>query len=492
MGTATYFSPEQAQGYPVDARSDVYSLGIVLYEMVTGKAPFSGDSPVSIAYKHVKEAPIPPSQVKRTVPAALEAIIMKALAKNPSDRYQTAEQMRSDLLRYTNGQRPLAPVLAPTGVIPITADAEPTRTQVRTAADATGVLPQTRSGTSAARSGSRAGIYTALAVLLVILAVGGYIGGRKAGLFGSSVKTLVVPSNLTGQPASTAQSELAAKGFTNIKTSPQASSKVPAGAVISTNPAAGASMLANALITLNVSSGAPQVSVPKVVGKSVGAADSALSTAGLVDHNGAAFSSTVKKGDVISTSPAGGVSARQGSTVDVTVSGGTQKVAVPSLVDDTQAVAGETLATVGLKLGGQTNESSQSVPAGEVTRTSPSAGTNVALGTAVTLYISTGPPQVTVPDLTGDTKSQAEATLKASGLSANFSTVAVTDPTQNGLVQSQNPAPNASATTGTSVAVAIGSYTTTTTTSSTTSTPSSTTSTPSSTTSTPAGGGPAG
>src|SRR5437868_2351705 len=122
MGTATYFSPEQAQGLPVDGRSDVYSLGVVLYEMVTGVAPFTGDSPVAVAYKHVREDAVAPSQRNPDVPPDLERIILTALAKDPNNRYQTAEDMRADLLRFRRG-RPLAasPVTAMVAEVPTTA-----------------------------------------------------------------------------------------------------------------------------------------------------------------------------------------------------------------------------------------------------------------------------------------------------------------------------------------------------------------------------------
>src|SRR5579871_3344744 len=124
MGTATYFSPEQAQGQSVDGRSDVYALGVVLYEMVTGVAPFTGDSPVSVAYKHVREEPVPPTQRNPEVPHDLEQIIMTALAKDPDQRYQTADDMRADLLRFRRG-RPIAatPLTAMVAEVPTTATA---------------------------------------------------------------------------------------------------------------------------------------------------------------------------------------------------------------------------------------------------------------------------------------------------------------------------------------------------------------------------------
>src|SRR5262249_36970216 len=125
MGTATYFSPEQAQGLAVDGRSDVYALGVVLYEMMTGVAPFTGDTPVAVAYKHVREAPVPPSQRNPEVPIDLERIILTALAKDPENRYQTADDMRTDLLRFRRG-RPLAaaPITAIVTALPTSATAE--------------------------------------------------------------------------------------------------------------------------------------------------------------------------------------------------------------------------------------------------------------------------------------------------------------------------------------------------------------------------------
>src|SRR5438270_9778589 len=301
MWSATYFSPEQAQGFPVDPRSDVYSLGVVLYEMVTGKPPFSGDSPVSIAYKHVKEPPPLHSTVNPAVPQALEAVILKAMAKDPADRYQSAEDMRADLVRFTDG-RPVSALAVPATAV--VGAFVPTR--VQPAAGGGGVLAATQVHTPIGAGGppperSRNGLYALIAVVLALLLLGGYFGGRQAGLFGKSTKDLLVPTDLVKQPVASAQSELAGKGFTNVKTVTQASSSIAANDVISSNPPGGTVMKSNALLTLVVSSGAVQVPVPDVHGLTEAAADQTLFSAGFVPTSNKAYSSTIDQGLVIST-----------------------------------------------------------------------------------------------------------------------------------------------------------------------------------------------
>ena len=474
MGTATYFSPEQAQGYPVDPRSDVYSLGVVLYEMVAGRAPFSGDSPVSIAYKHVKEAPPLPSQLNPEVPPALEAVIMKALAKDPAARYQSAEDMRSDLVRFVNGQPVMAAAamaVAATSVLG-TVGGDPTMVNAGMGGGGhTAVLPATgaRPVGPPPEDRSRAGLYALLALVLALLALGGYFGGRQAGLFGKTAKMLTIPSNLTGQPLATAEQQLSSLGFTDIKTATQNSSTIGAGDVISSDPAGGTTVRSTDPVTLNVSSGAVQVAVPDVVGQSQAQADAALKAAGFKTNDSQTYSTTVPQGQVISTNPAGGTKAAQGSVVTVAVSNGKQPIQIPSVVGDSPAQAGQRLGSLGLNVQ-QAQEASTSVPAGSVTRTDPPAGSTVPIGSTVTVYTSTGAPTSTVPDVTGQTQSQAAATLAAANLQAQFTQTAVTDPAQNGKVQSQNPAPNSTVPQNSTVRVVIGQYTAPTTTTSTTTT----------------------
>jgi beta-lactam-binding protein with PASTA domain/tRNA A-37 threonylcarbamoyl transferase component Bud32 len=473
MGTATYFSPEQAQGHSVDPRSDVYSLGVVLYEMVTGKPPFTGDNPVSIAYKHVKEAPARPTAVNPAVPSALEAIILKAMAKEPEGRYQSAEEMRADLVRFTDGQ-PVAALTslgAATAVLGAVA-ADPTRVQ-RAVVGATTVQPAVAGGPPPERN--RNALYAALAAIVALLLIGGYFGGRQAGWFGSSTKSVTVPNDLHGKPVADAQNELSNLGFSNVKTTTHNSSTVAANDVISSDPAGGTKMKSNAQLTLVVSSGPVQVTVPNVANQPQRTADQTLFAAGFKTNDVQAYSASVPQGTVISTTPAGGAKAAEGSLVTVTVSNGLQPVQVPSVVNESPAQAGAALAAAGLQVGPTAQQSSPTVPVGQVTGTNPAAGTTVPTGTEVTIYVSTGPPTTSVPNIVGDTAAQAQAALAGANLTgSDAGPVPVTDPTQNGLVQRQSPAAGSNVAQNSSVTYRVGQYTAPSTTTSTTSTSTST------------------
>jgi beta-lactam-binding protein with PASTA domain/tRNA A-37 threonylcarbamoyl transferase component Bud32 len=498
MGTATYFSPEQAQGYGVDPRSDVYSLGVVLYEMVAGQAPFSGDSPVSIAYKHVKEPPPSPRSINPAIPAAFEAIVLKCLEKQPENRYQTAEDLRADLIRFASGQ----PVIAASDLTRVgtavgaagaglagaalagaagaalaghggAADL----TRVQNAAGGTAAMPVTTiagpggaggagamgaggggagSGPGARGDRSRAWAYAGvLAALLLLIAAGVFFLGRSQGWWASSVKTLTIPTNLAGKPVASALSELQQMGFTKVSEQSQASSQYQSGDVIGTNPSPGTAVKSNTPVVLLVSSGPVPVQIPDVHGKPQDVATTMLQQAGFTVTVTQQTSPTVPQGIAIGTNPPAGTTQGKGSQVTLIVSSGKQQVQIPSLVNQTPGAAGQALGQLGLNVT-QTSEPSSTVQAGYVTRTNPPAGSTVDVGSTVTVYVSSGPAQVTVPNVVGETQSQAQSDLSNAGLQASVQYVPVNNPKQYGIVQQQNPQGGQSVNQGSTVTISVG------------------------------------
>ncbi|MGH9075991.1 MAG: Stk1 family PASTA domain-containing Ser/Thr kinase [Acidimicrobiales bacterium] len=474
MGTATYFSPEQAQGYSVDSRSDVYSLGVVLYEMVVGRPPFDGDNPVSIAYKHVREEPVLPGVANAEVPAAFEGIVMQALAKDTEGRYQTADALGADLVRFGLGEGVLAPEASPTmvaatGVLPPAGDGRM----------ATAVVPDYRPAlVGADQQRSRTSLYAGLLLaLLAVLGVLVFFLGRQLGLWGSGTATpatLRVPGDLVGQQYPAAHAELTRDGFTDVTRSDQASNQ-PVGAVLGSTPPPNARLRADKPLSLAVSQGPVQVGVPDEVNNMVAQAQAELTAKGF-KNTVVTKPATQPAGTVVDQMPPGGASAPQASIVTLVVSGGPATVTVPPVAGEDAVTAASKLTTLGLVP--QQVLQSSTMASGTVISTMPGPGAMVSPNTTVVLFVSTGPKMVAVPNVDNMTLAMAENLLNQAGLSFTTTMQAVTNPAQDQTVLSSNPPQGMVVNQGTSVSLVVGQY----------SAPATSSTVPSSTTTTTGGG----
>ena len=390
IGTAQYLSPEQARGERVDSRSDLYSTGCLLCELLTGRPPFTGDSPVAIAYQHVRENPVPPSRVDPDVPPWADGIVLKAMAKSPADRYQTAADMRADLQRAASGM----PVAA---APPTRFDMYPQTQRMGTGtmmAGATSQIPPVEDYDYAGRdydyagSGGRGGaggsnrrwIPWVLGVVLVIAVVGGVAYYLLAG----AGKTYAVPL-VNGEPVARAQAQIQAQHLRSTLVY-RNSNSVKANTVINSNPAEGNNVPANTLVTLFVSKGQAPVAVPNVVGQQQDQAAATLQSKGFKVDTKTDATSSSPAGQVISQNPSGGTAA-PGATITITVSGGA--VSVPSVVGDSQATATQILTNAGFQVSVQNGSGPANVANGTVFSQNPQNGT-AAKGSTVTIFVQNG------------------------------------------------------------------------------------------------------
>ncbi len=457
MGTATYFSPEQAEGVGVDARSDIYSLGVVLYEMVAGRPPFLGDSPVAVASKHVREQPPPLRDLSPTVPPALEAIIARAMAKSADLRYQSAADLRADLQRFVDG-RPVSAtdpattaMLAAAAAAPAAGALDTARTGVLAATPPTQAVP-VGDGRPPAPGGSHVWRWVLLLVgLLVVLGLVIYFILHSLGYIGTS--KFKMPT-VRGQPLSAAMRTLRTDGLDVTLVTHRISTAVSRTHVITTVPKPGAKAHKGEHVEIVVSKGGvPRVKVPTVKGEQYSRAYERLYNLGLKPFENFR-ASTKPTGTVLAQTPAAGQMAKKGATVTLTVST-RNSVVVPDVVGQTTATAGSTLGTTGLAAGKVTSGCSGQYGNGIVMAQTPKAGQHVAPGTKVNLTVSTGPCNVVVPNVVGDSETQAISTLSAKELKAVPSTTAACVPGTDGKVVTQTPGGGATVRSGATVAIGV-------------------------------------
>ena len=441
IGTAQYLSPEQARGADVTTASDCYSVGVVLYEMLTGRVPFDGDKPVAIAMRQVHEPPIAPKLIVPTIPDELNAIVMKALEKRPSSRYRTAEEFTQALLAI----RPtLAAPAQPTQVLPAVPEQrtemlnpsapEPVPVQAR-GERATRTVMQTGRPVPPppAAKPKRRGLWMAAIIAALVVATGlGLALFTDLGRAGISVPPV---SGLTPDAAKLALIEQELKVSADTET--RADPAVAAGFVIGTDPPEGSTVKKNTLIRLIVSSGPKLVVVPDVRGKTRKVAAEMLQADGFKAKFTEEFSADVEKGLVSDQTPAGGESFADGGTVNVVVSKGADLVKVPNLKLMSQSQAEGALSDAGLKRGTVTTRVTTQRDPGTVLDLSPGAGKMVPRGSSVNIVVAAAPSTIAMPTLIGLTSTEANAKLTQLGLSATSSEQSSTEP--EGTVIGQDP-----------------------------------------------------
>jgi beta-lactam-binding protein with PASTA domain/tRNA A-37 threonylcarbamoyl transferase component Bud32 len=372
VGTAQYLSPEQARGETVDSRSDVYSTGCLLYELLTGRPPFVGDSPVAVAYQHVREPARPPSDHDTDLPPAVDAIVMKALAKRLEDRYQSAAAMRADIERYLAGRPVQAPVHLPV---------EPTHVAPPpTPVDQTMVRPPLPPEDDD-RRGPRAGVVILLALLVIGLVVAAVLAFRSD-LFASPPEQVQVP-NVIGMSETDARAAIGAAGLTVGDVDFEASDDVAKDLVISQDPNRDQYIDPDSTVDIVVSTGLPQVEVPFLVGASKDEARTRLRNAKLKPEF-EVKESDEEKGQVLETRPEGGTSVEQGTTVTVVVSDGQEEV--PNVVGLSRREAEEQIRDAGF-VPEVRDDTASTEPQGTVTDQLPRDGV-APEGSTVIIFVS--------------------------------------------------------------------------------------------------------
>ena len=487
MGTAQYLSPEQAQGHAVSARSDLYAVGIILYELLTGAVPFDGETAVAIAFKQVSAEPRAPSESQPGVPAALDAVVLRALAKDPALRFADADEFIAALQLARQGLPVAASALATTVFAPVEqhAAASPMGSRGGNGPDGWGAPPAESSALllpSADRFADDPGaapgdgarrrrrlLWAAAATLLVALVV--------LGLLLASTGGQVTVPNVIGQSEASALARLRSASLNPVATT-TASATVASGLVFSESPSQGSEVGKGTRVSIAVSAGPGSVALPAVEGLTAARAVSRLRAAGFKPTTQEQPSTKIAQGHVVSTDPSAGIVVLLGSPVTVFVSSGPAQVHVPDVTGQTQQAAEATVTTTGLTVGVVTLQVSAGQTPGTVLSQSPSAPASLPTGGKVNLVVAKAPKEVSVPRVEGKTEVAATTALEKAGFTVKSVTEPTSEATQVGRVLKQNPAAGAHAHKGATVTISIGMVAETTPTTPTTTTTTTTTTAP--------------
>jgi serine/threonine-protein kinase len=457
VGTAQYLSPEQAKGTSVDARSDIYSAGVVLYELLTGRVPFTGDTAVEIAMRHLSAVPEPPSALREDVPHELDMVALRALAKEPDDRYQTAEEMDAELERVSRGL-PVSPETEEAATMILTGAASPT--------EATSVLRPT--GPPRPPVYAQPPVYyeeppphrrtvwpwLIALVLLAGAAVAGWYVYKQVQDQLATTKPIAVLDYRGIREINADQKILSAGLVPHVIR--QASTKADETYVFDQSPLPGNHIDKGNQVTIYVSQGPPKTTVPDEKGRQSLEAVQDLNAANL-KAKVVPVASNQPADTVLAQDPKAGTRVKQGTVVRINISKGPQPVTVPDLTGMQFDQASALLTQQGFQVARSDVDSTQ--PANSVLAQSPAPSSSAPKGSTVTLTVSKGPTTSPVPDVTNQDPDTATATLQASGFKVQRTQQDVTDPNLDQIVVSQDPPVGQQADQGATVTIVVGHYT---------------------------------
>ncbi len=454
IGTAQYLSPEQARGEAVDARSDVYAAGCVLFELLTGEPPFTGDTPVAVAYQHVREEPRRPSELNPSIPSSLDAVVLKALSKNPINRYQSSAEMRSDLVRVRNGQSPMAPLVMSdderTAMLAASpASAATRRINGRHAPQPADDYDDYYDERPQRSTGKVVGI-----VLAVVLALG-VVGFVAFQVFGGppTPQTVAVPA-VTNLAETDARNQIIAAGLRLGEAQRQESTVEQRDRVLQTNPPVGTVVDERSVVSLIIGNGPANVNVPRLEGMTLAEAQAALEGAGLElgAQTQQPTSDPALVNHVIDSTPKAGQAAKGGDSVAVIIGAEQTGVAIPNLsgqdLDDAESALRE--------LGLRPQRPDNSDDTDKVSGTDPSAGTRVEPGAEVDLLTGSG-DEATMPNVVGRRLEQARDQLAELGFQrVSMRQESVSNDAEDGRVLEQSVQPGEQVSTDQQIILTVG------------------------------------
>ena len=431
MGTAQYLSPEQAQGHAVTSSSDLYSIGVMLFELLTGRVPFDGESPVTIALRHVSEPPPAPSQFNPAVPPALDAVVLRALAKDPRDRFADADDFIAALTAAATAPQDVTQVTRIAPAAAYVPAAEPVGPYVEPEPERSRSWPWWLAG------------------LLVLAAL-----GLGAYLLLQENRTPV--PDVVGRQAAAASRTLQRAGLT-VEQQNVPSETVARGRVADQDPDAGQEVAEGSVVILSISTGPPQVAVPDVVGTSRQEAQAALKAAEFRTRVERRYSDTVPEDEVIATDPPAGTRATQGSRVTLQVSRGTRPIEVPDVTALDREGAREALEQEGLRPVFSSRETDAEDP-GEVLEQQPAPGSEVQEGAEVRVVVAEAPPEVDVPDVVDLREDEARSQLENADLRVRRRRVDTDVLEEDGVVLEQDPPAGGTLPPGSRVTIVVGRF----------------------------------